>query len=399
MKTISFELRGSSVLKTIQCRVTNGRNNVARMSTGFKIEEHFWDIKKQSTRGVNAVEKNINSKLRAISTAIENDVSTTILTAEWLRDIIDIANEKVKPDDKLLFLNACTEYIQFKEVKLAQNTLDSYNRVFDLLKEFIGQKRPQIKDVDKTFMFGFEKWLRTIKKTSTNTAIQHTRFLITVLNFCSNEKGLDVSRFRSYKEKPIKREKREIVRLDRKEIQLIKDLENLPEHLENSRTWFLIGIEVGQRANDLLNITPSNISNNRLRLRQQKTGKDVVVPLFSDTLNLLKNFPRKIDIISLNRNIKTLCRLAKIDTPVLKKVNEDGIESLKEVPKYEAVSTHTMRRSYASNQYGILSPSFIMSVTKHATESQLLKYIGLTDDDVADAYQKEIEKLKRDEKS
>lgn len=152
----------------------------------------------------------------------------------------------------------------------------------------------------------------------------------------------------------------------------------------------MIGVEVGQRANDLLSITPTNISNGRLRLRQQKTGKDVVVPLIAETLEILKEFPKQCDIITLNRNIKTLCKLANIDSLVLKRVKENGMEFLKEVPKHEAVSTHTMRRSYASNHYNIIPTSLIMSVTKHATEAQLIKYIGLSDEDIADAYEKAL---------
>ncbi|MDI6046309.1 tyrosine-type recombinase/integrase [Flavobacterium yafengii] len=389
MRTITFELRGNTDKKTIQCRVSFGRNNIVRMSTGLKVNPNNWDAIKERPLPKDAFDKRTIFRLNEIEKLINNDTETTVLTTDWLKNIIDVVNGKIKADDKLLFLNACTEYIQYKEGKLAKNTLESYNRVLALLNEFIGAKRPQIKDIDKIFMLGFEKWLNTVKETSINTAIQHTRFIIIILNYCSNEKGLDVSSLRNYKEKPTKRDKREIVRLDRLELQKIKDLQDLPEHLENSRTWFLIGCEVGQRANDLLSIAPTNITGNRLRLRQQKTGKDVVVPLFPDTLKLLDKFPRKIDIITLNRNIKTLCELAKIDTPVLKKVND----VLKEVPKHKAVSTHTMRRSYASNQYSIIPTALIMSVTKHATESQLLKYIGLTDDEIADEYEKAIKKI------
>lgn len=390
MKTTTFELRGNTNIKTIQCRVSSGRNNIVRTSTGLRIDHSKWDSKKQLTTGVNAVEKNINSKLRSISEAVDNDVNVTILTTDWIKNIIDVANGKIKADDKLLFIRACENYIQQREQTLARNTIDSYNRSFVLLKDFIGSSRPQIKEVNKDFMISFENYLRTTIKQSKNTAIQHTRFIITVLNDCNIEKGLEVNISRGYKEKPIKRDKREIVKLDRAELQKIKDLKDLPPHLENSRKWFLIGVEVGQRANDLLSITPANISNGRLRLRQQKTGKDVVVPLIAETLEILKEFPKQCDIITLNRNIKTLCKLANIDSPVLKRVKENGVEFLKEVPKHEAVSTHTMRRSYASNHYNIIPTSLIMSVTKHATEAQLIKYIGLTDEDVADAYEKAI---------
>lgn len=77
-----------------------------------------------------------------------------------------------------------------------------------------------------------------------------------------------------------------------------------------------------------------------------------------------------------------MCKLAGIDTLVLKKVKDE----LKEVPKYEAVTTHSMRRSYASNYYNVIPTALIMSVTKHATEIQLHKYLGLTDDEIADQY-------------
>ena len=394
MRTTTFELRGNTEIKTIQCRVSYGRNNIVRMSTGLKVDASKWNIEKERPNPNNAIDKVNITKLNEIERLINDDTQTTILTTDWLRNIIGIATNKILYDDKLLFLNACSEYINSKS-KLAKNTLDSYNRVFALLTEYLGKNRPQIKDIDKTFMLDFEKWLKTVKKTCTNTAIQHTRFIIIILNYCSNEKGLEVSKLRNYKEKPIKREKREIIKLDKKEIQLIKDLKDLPDYLENSRTWFLIGVEVGQRAKDLLSITSSNITGNRLRLRQQKTKKDVVIVLLPETLKLLENFPRKVNIITLNRNIKLLCKLAKIDVLVLKKTKENGIEFLKEVPKHVAVSTHSMRRSFASNKYGIIPTALIMSVTKHATESELLKYIGLTDDEIADEYEKAINKIEQ----
>ena len=398
MRTITFELRGNTDLKTVQCRVSYGRKNVVRVSTGLKVKyvnsdnPKDWDAAKQRPLANDAINKKIISKLNQIESLINDDTITTILTTAWLKNIIDVVNCKIKADDKFLFLNACSQYIQSKELKLAKNTIASYNRVFALLTEFIGNDRPQIKDIDKTFMLKFESWLKISKNISSNTAVQHTRFIIIILNDCVDN-GLEVSKLRKYKETPTKRDKREIVRLDRLELQKIKDLQDLPQHLENSRKWFLVGCEVGQRANDLLSITPANISNNRLRLRQQKTGKDVVVPLNSETLDILKEFPKKCDIITLNRNIKTLCELAKIDALVLKKAKEGNVEVLKEVPKYEAVSTHTMRRSYASNYYTLIPTALILSVTKHATESQLIKYIGLSDDDVADAYEKAINKI------
>ena len=48
------------------------------------------------------------------------------------------------------------------------------------------------------------------------------------------------------------------------------------------------------------------------------------------------------------------------------------------IPKAEAVSTHTARRSFASNLYRQGIPSItIMAITGHRSERQFLKYIKL----------------------
>lgn len=388
MKSPKFELRGSGNVKTIQCRVTNGINNVARMSTGLQIDVSRWDSTRQTTLGITATEKSINSKLRYITQLVEDDVTIRFLTSEWLKNIIDVAIGNIKIDDKLLFTNICQEYIDSKH-KLKPNTLVTYNRATALLTEFIGDKRKQVIDIDTTFMNDFEKWLKSVKGTSTNTAILHTRFIVIILNYCNNVKGFEVSRRIKYNPKKIEKKKGEIVILDESEIQAIKDLKNLSMALENSRNLFLVGIELGQRAGDLLSIKPSNIKGNRIYLTQQKTGKDVIIPVTDEVLELYKNINYMVDIKTLRRNIKKLCELAEINTPVLMKQNVNGIESIIEVPKWKAVGTHTIRRTFSSLNYGKIKTPLIMSITKHSTEEMFLKYIGLSDEEQANRFENE----------
>lgn len=47
-----------------------------------------------------------------------------------------------------------------------------------------------------------------------------------------------------------------------------------------------------------------------------------------------------------------------------------------EVPKYELISSHVGRRSFATNFYGKINQQLIQSVTGHKTESSFLKYIN-----------------------
>ena len=45
-------------------------------------------------------------------------------------------------------------------------------------------------------------------------------------------------------------------------------------------------------------------------------------------------------------------------------------------PKYEFVTSHIMRRSFASNYYGKIETPLLMNITGHSKESTFLTYIG-----------------------
>jgi len=45
-------------------------------------------------------------------------------------------------------------------------------------------------------------------------------------------------------------------------------------------------------------------------------------------------------------------------------------------PKYKFVTSHIMRRSFASNYYGKIETPLLMNITGHSKESTFLSYIG-----------------------
>lgn len=57
--------------------------------------------------------------------------------------------------------------------------------------------------------------------------------------------------------------------------------------------------------------------------------------------------------------------------------------------KWQLVSTHTARRSFATNMYKLGIPSItIMKLTGHRTEKAFMKYIKLNEDEHAQIIQK-----------
>jgi hypothetical protein len=51
----------------------------------------------------------------------------------------------------------------------------------------------------------------------------------------------------------------------------------------------------------------------------------------------------------------------------------------KQYKKYELVTSHIGRRSFATNFYGIIPTSLLIGATGHSTEAMFLNYIGKTD--------------------
>jgi len=113
---------------------------------------------------------------------------------------------------------------------------------------------------------------------------------------------------------------------------------------------------------------------------QQKTKKAVIVCVADPmVIELLEHeFPKKVSQVAFNKEIKALCKLAGIDQWVngFKNNPKTRRKEIVKAPKYEFVTSHIMRRSFASNYYGKIETPLLMNITGHTKESTFLTYIG-----------------------
>ena len=87
----------------------------------------------------------------------------------------------------------------------------------------------------------------------------------------------------------------------------------------------------------------------------------------------------------MNKCLKEIAELARIDKPIECTITKAGILQKNTFPKYELITTHTARRSFATNLYLADVPSIsIMKITGHRTEKSFLKYIKVTQEQNAD---------------
>ena len=162
---------------------------------------------------------------------------------------------------------------------------------------------------------------------------------------------------------------------------------------------------IGQRGNDLLKLTEENITSRSgmklIELTQQKGNKNVIIPFSPQMEELLKGgFPYNISIQKFNQYMKEVCKVAGVNaiTEGYKYDNKIKRQVLGKYPKWQIISSHDLRRTFATNKYGDWNTPLIMSVTGHSTEKTFLNYIGKTEIDyaqqIAELYIEEMNKSK-----
>lgn len=436
MASVKFEVKGTRNPATIYLRFRDSGINIFRKS-GKVINPKDWNTDKKMPYGRSPDLKNLAADLNGLAGEIiksYNNTSANDLNADWLQKRIDIFNGVYAPEGEQseILIDSIQFVIDTANIRenskgslgLSVSRINSYKILLKLIKEFQGKKKYQVKDVDIKFGKSLMNWMLNERNYSESYAKKKIDDLKTV---CSEAEinGIPISS-QLRKVKGGKTKNNFILYLAPDELEKIKKLSLENESLNNARKWLLIGCEIGQRGGDLLNITESNfVVRNGLdliELTQQKTGKEVIIPVLPPTKEILEEgLPYKISLQKFNNYIKKVCRKAGID----QKIQGNKIEMVdnkgKVIPKdkkgkrkekgekrnvsgtyfkYELIGSHVCRRSFATNLYGKLPTPLIMQITAHSTEKMLLNYIGKTSMDyaqqISDWYTLQAQKEKRE---
>lgn len=406
MATLNFIYRSIKPKAVLTVRLLfrhEGKDYQYSGKTRFEVEKNYWSKEHLSkTRDVKIKNKQteIKNELQRIENYILNKFKNTRqenISSIWLNNSLleyydpkDIAHldSSIQGAIRRIIDNADMRKNARGKLGLSKNRIKSYKQLEKRFKIFQGKKLYDV--VDFTPMLANEFKTHLIKELNYHnaTAIKFVSDLKTVC-FDAEKNGVETSHLLKHIEGyEIKTEY--ILFLNPEELKQIKEATLSSPIIDNARKWLLFGCCIGQRVSDLLRINESNFINinglNVIELHQQKTGKRVIIPVLSDTKDIIKNgLPYPVSPQKLNDCLKIVCREAGINelteglklNPVTKR-KEKGTYF-----KWELVSSHVCRRSFASNQYGILPTPLIMSITGHSTEKTLLNYIGKTSLDYA----------------
>jgi integrase len=392
MATIKYLIQSKNENANIYVRYSINRDSVWKRKTGFVINPKDWSKDKGQPLQKNQELKAIKSKLDKLSIFINDAYNNAIdkgliFTGDWLQYQIDLFNNKVIVVDLDVLTNSIDFYINsgdnltkgsIKNLENLRKFIANYE--FDCLKG----KQVLIRDIDLNFIDVFKKYHKD-KGRSVNYIGTYISILRAVVNKVSLNGIPTHPQFKQIKSIKQVKEPDEIIILTEAEQELIKNVKLERDAYVNARKWLLLGCLIGQRAGDLLNITENNIKDVKgmkvIELKQKKTGKQVAIPLLPLAIEVLESgLPYKISLENFNSYCKEICKEAKINAIVKGKMRIDEKRTLTvgTYEKWQVISSHVCRRSFATNFYGRIPTPILMNITAHGTERMFLSYIGKT---------------------
>lgn len=195
--------------------------------------------------------------------------------------------------------------------------------------------------------------------------------------------NFNLSSFKVFKEET------DIIYLTETELFKILNLEGLSKCLQQVRDNFCFACFTGLRFSDIAKIKRTNIKDDFIEIKTEKTRETLKIPLNQHAKNLLKKYesiqderplPPTITNQKTNEYLKELCEIAEIDEMVEIEKYSGSKKILIRKRKYNLVTSHTARRTFVtlSLEKGIRA-EIVMNITGHKEYQTFKKYIKITD--------------------
>lgn len=369
-----------------------------RTLTGQTIDPKFWNKRTGRARGDSNFPQylQLNHLLDTYELRIQDFYRTCLIKglAPNREDFKKAMNGKLMdPELNPLLVDFIRSTIgtRSRDSQFANNTIKKYKNTASLLIEFtsIRKIRPRLSDVSLEFMNNLKTFLLNVKKHSVNSAAKYLDVVKALLNDALKHDMEVNTKFKLFEisEVPVQK-----VYLTMAELKTLQDFnfDHRPG-LRNAVDLFLIGAFTGLRYSDFSKLKLENIEtisgHEIIRIRQIKTGGVVLIPVHPVVREVIQRnngVPRMISGQKLNDFIKEACQLAGITQNSILYFNQAGVNRSKVVSKYELITTHTARRSFATNAVKAGIPAMdIMRITGHKTEASFRRYICIDDEESA----------------
>ena len=368
---ISFNLSGTKEIKKLSVRFYHNRLDLSS-SLNVMLTNLDWDAKNEIVIGNTEVTIALQELKTAILKRYNKDFcSGMIIDKAWLQNVIKTTFLRPKEENNFIiplhsiyvsdfstwWLENCAKEWKVSARKFmdipAQNQYKKFVETLTDYETIIGEKL-QMRSLSKKDILSFIDWLETenYQISTIERDIGRLRFFLNRAIELNHEVN-QAYKERIYFEKEVEVDN---IYLNPQEIQKIieKDFSD-NEELDIAKQNFLLGLFTGQRVSDFLRLDTSNISDGNFTIKSKKTKTKTVIPIHPIIEEIINNnfgcLPRKISSSDFNKHIKTICQICEIDNIVFGKVFDKDLKRKKlgHFKKYELVTSHICRRSFATN--------------------------------------------------
>ncbi|HEV7333228.1 MAG TPA: site-specific integrase [Flavisolibacter sp.] len=328
--------------------------------------------------------------LKAYKAEIKNGIPDPALLKMKLINYINRQDEEQQQSD---FFALADRFIK-GEIKhdgrnKSKNTTKTYQTVVGHLKAFELAKRYPISFDTITLDF-YDKYISYLNSIplAQNTIAKHVQVIKVFMNEAL-DRGYTANVQHKKKKFKAKWIETDAVYLTDAELtRLFKHDFSENKKLEQVRDLFIFGCYVGLRFSDYSNVKKENLitidGEKFIRINTKKTGEQVMIPCNPVVLQIFDKYQRNPNQLPKSLSNQKFNDYIK-DALKATEMNEKGrLLTDPEKELWQCVSSHTARRSFATNLYLEGYPTLeIMKITGHKTEKSFLKYIRVTKLDAA----------------
>lgn len=371
-----------------------GKKLKLKYSPGEAIQTKLWDFKTQFPKRHPSNSALIGrlSKLEALALDVYRQAGGNITPEAFRQELNYRFLGHARPEEEKPY---CPTFLEFvaKYVKEQKARQDLTRGTWKILATWKNHLEAFSRETGRELTFdginaGFRQalasWCFDEKSHSVNYL---SKGLSVIAQFmaAAQEAGLTSNAYPQGKAWKMKKHPTPTVALSEEQLEAIfrLDLSGSQPGYQKARQLFLIGAYTGLRHSDYKRISRGHVSEEQgqkaISIMAKKTQKMVTIPLHPNLEAVLEECSYQAPALSqqkLNTFIKEVARLAGIAEQRVTYTSAGGqiVEAFR--PKYELVSSHTARRTFATVALinGWPSP-LIRAITGHATEAQLHNYI------------------------
>lgn len=390
MARISLSLKTpNSERSQIWATISDGREVNIKLYPGVTIKSKHWSKQSKTilSGDPNAIAYNKrikNFSKKALDTYLEAKDSGIQPDADYIK-------EKMKPqevDKPLTFWELWDLFIVSKKGLFKKHSFIKFGSLKCHLERFekFQKRNLNLEKITQEQLEDFQSFMYEKQNLNTQSTGKYIGIFKIFLNWCVKRRYTENIDFKYFT--PIRQPDGLKVIITPDELEKIRKADlGEKSYLKNARELFILSCLVGLRYSDYSRINREHLKkdgegNSYLQIRQQKTEEFVELPLTEEVemivKRLIEGHVRSISNQKMNTYVKELCEIAKINEPFEKVTYKGRDKQIETVSKYELISTHTGRRTFATNLLNKGVPAeVVMKFTGHRDYKSFAKYVNI----------------------